>query len=1163
MDPWAALRRFSGAFAAWFLLGPLIQAHAVETATGRDVMVLLRDQCLSCHNPEKKKGGLSMHSKQSLLQGGRDGKVIDLDVPEASPLLKALEPDADPHMPPNAQLSKEQRASLKQWITEGLAWDDAALAPARPPRQVKFQPVPESYQPCLAMACAPDGHWLAVGRGERVTIYDLSLTNYPVATSFKAHQDTVRSLAWSPDSRWLISGAFRELSLWDTNGFTQRWKFSGELHGHVTAIRFSSYGGAILAADSQAAEGGWIQVIDTASGQSLGAWQAHADSINDLVVSPDGGVVASAGGDKLVKLWELVSKREISRLEGHAGSVTGIAFNTNGTELVSVSADKQLKLWNLKTRESILAMTGRKHGFNGVTWSSDGQTVFAVDDDGHAMSFSHFKPHTGEQSSAAADERQLGHWSDTLHCVAVSSDGKTAFAGSQEGAVYVVDEKGRSLASLRGDPVPRSRLDDAAPSFVHDVLPLLSKAGCSAGACHAKPEGQNGFKLSVFNFDPKSDFGEITREGRGRRVFPAAPEESLLLLKPTLAVAHGGGQRFQTNSLVYETVVRWIRAGMIYQHTNEASVVRLRVDPHDAQHHKGTSQALRVTAEYSDGSARDVTELAHYAASDKEIASVDDSGVVHIGQVSGESAIVARFMGLVDAARVTVPADRLLESRLYAELARNNFIDDLAWRHFEKLGLFPSGLCTDAEFIRRSSLDAIGVLPTAEEARQFLCDPDPLKREHWIDSLLSRPAYADFWANKWADLLRPNPDRVGVKSVFVLDQWLRESFRQNKPYDQFVREILLAQGSNHRDGPVVIYRDRREPSELTTMFSQVFLGVRMECARCHHHPNEKWSQDDFYQFAAFFGPLKQKGAGLSPPISAGNETFYYAPGGTVKHPLTDEVMKPKAPDGPVVEDTLSDPRRALADWLTAPSNPFFARAAVNRVWAALFGRGFVEPVDDFRISNPVMNEPLLDALAADFKEHQYDLHHLIRTILQSRLYQLSSIPNESNRADTKNFSRSLRRRLPAEVLLDAVNDVTGVYDSFNGMPPGSRAMETWSYKISSHFLDAFGRPNSSSDCPCERDARASVVQALHLMNSKTLQSKLASSEGRVAQWSARSCSPNEIVTDLYFAAFSRPPGEIELSKAVEAFTAPGATRRTATEDVLWALLNSAEFVFNH
>jgi len=1152
-------------------------------------MRLMHEQCLSCHNEEKKKGGLSLHSRAALLKGSDNGKVVIAGKPEASLLFQALQADADPHMPPKKQLATNQIELVRRWIVGGLKWDEAALRGEARARDVKLEALPPGHAPTLALALAADGRWLAAGRGNRIVVYDTLKTNFPVVADFEAHRDEVRALAWSPDGSALASGAYRELTVWETNSFQARWTVRTGLVERVTALRFSAYGGALVAADSAVAERGWVRLFAVETGRSIAAWPAHTDTICDLAISPDGGVIATAGGDKLAKLWEVASTREVARLEGHSGSVSGLAFNTNGTELVTVGADKQLKVWDVKTRESAITLGARKQGFNAVAWSADGGTIATVDEGGRLVRLTNFKRHNGEQSSNPADERELGRWPEPLHAVAVSAEGKRFFAGGQDGTIFVVNADKKILATLKPSttvgipamaesgsthrptppalPAPAARAGGKAgpaPSFLHDVLPLLSKAGCSAGACHAKPEGQNGFKLSVFNYDPKADYAEIVKEGRGRRVFPAAPEASLILLKPTLALEHGGGQRFEPGSETYQTLLRWIRGGMIYQHPDEPLLVRVRLEPHERRYKKGATQPLTVTAHYTDGSKRDVTSLADYSASDREVAAVDDQGRLRIGQLSGESAVVARFLGFVDAARITVPAERMLPEERYRALPVNNFIDERADAQFRQLGLFPSDLCTDAEFLRRASLDTIGVLPSADEARAFLSDPAPDKRRRWIESRLAHPAYADYWANKWADLLRPNPDRVGVKSVFTLDQWLREAFRANKPYDEFAREIILAEGSNHRDGPVVVYRDRREPVDLTTMFSQLFLGVRMECAKCHHHPNEKWSQDDFYQFAAFFGPLKRKGAGLSPPISAGTESFYFAPGGTVKHPVTDEVMQPRPPDGPLADARESnDPRRALADWLTAPRNPFFARAAVNRVWAALFGRGFVEPVDDFRASNPIANEPLLNALAEDFATHQYDLKHLLRTILQSRLYQLSSTPNEFNLADTKNFSRSYRRRLPAEVLSDAVSDVTGLPDEYQGTPPGTRALQTWSYKISSHFLDTFGRPNASSDCPCDRDLHTSVVQSLHLMNAKTLQTKLTSPEGRVARLAASPRTPGEIVTELYLATFNRPPRDPEITTASAAFTAPGATRQTATEDVLWALLNSPEFVFNH
>jgi hypothetical protein len=603
---------------------------------------------------------------------------------------------------------------------------------------------------------------------------------------------------------------------------------------------------------------------------------------------------------------------------------------------------------------------------------------------------------------------------------------------------------------------------------------------------------------------------------------------------------------------------------MPYQRTNEPSLVSLHVSPAADTYRHGAKVALTATARYDDNSERDVTALTEFVSQDKELVTVDEAGLMQVGNNNGESVVVARFMGLVDTARVTVPADARLPASRYEGLPVGNFIDELAYAHFKKLGLFPSAKSSDAEFLRRSTLDTIGRLPTVAEARAFLADTAADKRQRWTERLLADPAWSDYWANKWADLLRPNPDRVGVKSVYLLDQWLRAAFRENLRYDEFARALLTVEGSNHRDGPAVVYRDRREPADLTTIFSQVLLGVRMECAKCHHHPNEKWSQDDFYQFAAFFGPVKQKGAGLSPPISAGAETFYFASGGNVKHPVTDAVLAPRPLDGPKAElKEKEDPRPELARWLTNPENPYFARAAVNRVWGNYFGRGFVEPVDDFRVSNPAVNEPLLNALAADFARHGFDLKHVMRTILNSELYQLSSTPNETNLTDTKSFSRSARRRLPAEVMLDAVCDVTGVPDAFDGCPPGTRAIQTWTFKTPSHFLDAFGRPNASTDAPCERDLRTSVVQTLHLMNSQALQAKLANPKGRARLLAASDKKPDEIVTEMYLAAFMRPPTSAELEAATARFGDEAKERQAATEDVLWALLNSAEFVFNH
>ncbi|HEX5270420.1 MAG TPA: DUF1549 and DUF1553 domain-containing protein, partial [Gemmataceae bacterium] len=449
-----------------------------------------------------------------------------------------------------------------------------------------------------------------------------------------------------------------------------------------------------------------------------------------------------------------------------------------------------------------------------------------------------------------------------------------------------------------------------------------------------------------------------------------------------------------------------------------------------------------------------------------------------------------------------------------------------------------------------------------DEVRAFLADRSPDRRVKLVDRLLERPEYADYWANKWADLLRPNPYRVGVKATYNLDAWLRDAFRKNKPYDQFVREIVTARGSTFRDGPAVIFRDRREPAEITNMVSQLFLGVRLECARCHHHPFEVWGQDDFYSLAAFFARVGRKGVGLSPPISGGEEIVFTGNKGEVRHPVSGKVLAPRTLGGkPMVIDDEDDPREALAAWLTADDNPYFAKVIVNRVWADLMGRGLVEPVDDLRATNPPSNGPLLDAVAAEFRAQKYDLKKLLRTIMTSYVYGLSSVPNERDVADTRNYSRHYRQRLRAEVLLDAVSDVTRVPETFAAAAPGTRAMALWTVRTQSVFLDSFGRPDPNQDPPCERTSDTTVVQALHLMNAPGLQRKVTADAGRAAALAAGKKEPREIVEELYLLVYGRPPGADERADCVKLFEEKGATRRQVTEDLLWALLNTPEFIF--
>ena len=1129
-------------------------------------MRVLKSNCFSCHNDQKKKSGLVMTSREKLLKGGDSGAALTVGKPEDSALISSLAADADPHMPPKKQLTAAQNELLRRWVKDGAPWDAAALKDQpSAPRSVSLAVMPAAYRPVLALALSPDAKRLAVGCGNEVVLCDVTGKEPAVVARASAHLDPVQSIAWSSDGKSIATGAFRRIVFWNGESLAQEREITGSLTDRIAALRFLPDGKQLIAADGRVSEEGTVRIIETATGAIAASWVAHSDTIFDLAMSRDGKLLATAGGDRLVKIWDLATRKEIAKLEGHTAQVLAVAFDEKAAQLISGGADQQLKLWDVKTKERINSLGRHTSAVTSLAWVSGGPTIVSATDGGDALRYTELQAHNGTQSSESAKERRLAGVESALHSITASADGERVFAGTQDGRLLAWDKAGK-LTSTIEVRAPKDAVKNGPPSFVRDVLPILSKAGCNAGACHAKPDGQNGFHLTVFSFDPLADHREITQEARGRRVFPASPDESLLLLKPTLAVPHEGGERIEKNSEAYRTLVQWIRGGMVYRADNEPSLDRLTVSPPERTYKKSETQQLNVKAHSSDGSERDVTGLASFDSNDKEIARVTEDGLVRVGNVSGQGVIIARYMGLVSDSRIGVLADKLLPDEKYTGLTVNNFIDEHAYAHFKRLGLFPSEPCSDAEFLRRASLDTIGVLPTAEEARAFLADTDPKKREKLIERLLAHPAWADFWANKWADLLRPNTDRAGIKSVYVLDQWLRETFRANKPYDQFVRDIITSEGNTHRFGPAVVYRDKREPADFTTMFSQLFLGVRLDCAKCHHHPNEKWGQDDFYRFAAFFGPMKQKGAGISAPISAGNETFYFAPGKTVKHPVTGEMMQPQPPDGPAVKaDDASDPRRALADWMTGAKNPFFARAAANRVWAAFFGRGIVDPVDDFRISNPPSNPALLDALGQEFVRQKFDLKALMRTILRSHLYQLSAAPNDTNRADTRNFSRAYRRRLPAETLADAIADITGVPDTYPGMPPGSRAMQAWTYKIESQTMDAFSRPNSSSDCPNERDAKPSIVQALHLMNSRLLQEKLVSeiATARVHRLALSEMKPEEIVTDLYLACYARKPTDEELKIAAAPFTAEGAKRGAATEDVLWSLMNSAEFVFNH
>jgi Protein of unknown function (DUF1549)/Protein of unknown function (DUF1553) len=730
---------------------------------------------------------------------------------------------------------------------------------------------------------------------------------------------------------------------------------------------------------------------------------------------------------------------------------------------------------------------------------------------------------------------------DAAGLVTPLAEGKTEIVVSHGGAEARVAVEIKGL--LRPAPI----------SFVAQIIPLLTKAGCNGGGCHGKAEGQGGFKLSVFGSDPQADYQSVVMDARGRRTFPAAPDQSMLLRKAAGLVPHGGGRKLQPDGLPYRRMLRWIVEGQRFDVPDTLALTRLEVEPAQCVLSFGATQQLRATVLDAEGGRRCVTAEAEFDSNAGTIAGADRRGLIQGGAIPGEAAILVRYMGLVTVCRVTIPRPGVQFTRP----PENNFIDRHVWDKLARLGIPPSGPAEEAVFLRRVYLDVIGTLPTADEARAFLADKDARKREKLIDQLLNRPEYADYWAMRWADLLRVDKDAVTPEGAVAMTRWLRRQFADNRPYDAMVRDILTVQGSTLAEGPASFYKVLNTPELVGRSVSQVFLGVRIECAQCHHHPSEKWGQDDYYALAGLFSGVQHK------PLPGGAEAIVARGGADLIHPRTGKAV-PAKPLGaaPVPLTSIPDRRRVLADWMTAPDNPYFAAALANRLWAHYLGRGLVEPLDDLRATNPATNEVLLLDLARHLREQKYDIKAFTRTLLLSRVYQLGAA-SEANRDDEQNFSHAPDKALPAEVLLDAVCQVTNVGEKFNGWPEGYRAIQVWDNRMPSYFFRIFGRPVRFSVCECERSNEPSITQALHLMNSNEISEKIRARRGTARKLADSTKTPAEIVDELCLAALARYPTERQRALLLETFKQDGVDRRTAVEDVLWALLNTKEFLYNH
>lgn len=735
--------------------------------------------------------------------------------------------------------------------------------------------------------------------------------------------------------------------------------------------------------------------------------------------------------------------------------------------------------------------------------------------------------------------------------------------GTAELSVTVAGKTTKLPVTIESAEIPPVR-------FVRDVVPVMSRIGCNAGTCHGSAKGKNGFKLSLRGYDPEFDYQALITDISGRRFNRVNVDESLMLAKPAAEVPHEGGMVLKPASADYKLLRDWIAQGTKFEDPKQARAKSIEVIPQEIELAlPGMTQQIIVLAHYADGSVREVTRDAVISSSSGEIATVKKAEVTGIRR--GEAAILIRYEGNYATQGLRVMGDR--SGYQWADLPEYNFIDKHVAAKLRKMKILPSDVCSDAEFCRRVSLDLTGLPPKPDRVRAFLTDATPSKekRAKLIDDLIDSENYVEFWANKWADLLQLSSENLGSKAVWQYRGWIRESIEKNKPYDQFVREILLADGSCYQNPAANYYRVLREPGKIAEDVSQTFLGVRFNCNKCHDHPFERWTQNQYYEFAAFFanlsfkhGPIgtsivKYEGGGTQHVYA--EEVLYRNPATQVEHPKTGKVVSPRVPFGSAAETAADEDRRkAFVDWLTSRENPLFAKAMANRVWSYFFGIGIIQPVDDIRASNPPSNAALLDALTEQFLASKFDLRDLMRTICNSRTYQLSFVPNKWNADDQINFSHARPRRLSAEQLYDAIAFVTGGSKAFTGLPKGMRAVEVADGKVpGDEFLTLFGRPKRQSACECERTSNLTLSHAMSLINGTTIGEAVSAPNSTIEKLVTREKDDAKVVEELYYLILSRAPTEKEI--AIATFSnAP--SRLEGAQDVAWALLNSPAFLFN-
>lgn len=691
--------------------------------------------------------------------------------------------------------------------------------------------------------------------------------------------------------------------------------------------------------------------------------------------------------------------------------------------------------------------------------------------------------------------------------------------------------------------------------FIRDVEPFLSKTGCSQGTCHGGQQGKKGFKLSLRGYDPIYDYRALVDDVSGRRFNRANPADSLMLLKPTQGVPHEGGFLFDEESRPYKVIEQWIAEGC--QWSDTARPERLEIRPENPLLEKvGQTQQLQVVAYFADGTNRDVTREAIFETSNFEVNTVNGTGQVKAVR-RGEAAVLVKYEGAFANTSVTVLGVR--DGYAWKETPEFNYVDTHINNKLKRLKILPSGLCTDAEFLRRVSLDLTALPPSSAEARAFLADPreSSVKRQAKIEELLDSPGYVDHWTHKWSDLLLSNRKFIKEQGVWGFRNWIRQAVAENQPYDQFVYELMTASGSSLENPAANYYRIAREPREVMENMTQVFLGTRFVCAQCHDHPFERWTQTNYFQLSAYFG-----GVGRKAGATAEEEVVYDLRAvQPVIHIGTGQPAPAKFPFTVEGIDAANDlPRTQLAKWLTSKENPYFAKSLANRYWSYFFGRGIIDPVDDIRLSNPPTNADLLNALTADFIASKFDTKQLIRTIVSSHAYQRTFEPNNFNEDDDLHYSHAAPRRLSAEPLFDAIMIATGSPQNLPGAPAGFRASQLPDSSVQNPFLDMFGRAPRESPCECERSSEVSLAQTLTLINGPTISDAIVHPQGLIARLVAEKADAKKTVEEIYLATVSRFPNDTELNQGQKYLAEFGLS--DGAQDLLWALINSPAFLFN-